>query len=542
MATSAPLLWLITLPSAVLCAINVVFFPQILPETPLSKLFLGISSINFSLWVFYSVFIYPFFLSPLRHLPQPKGSWPIFRFGKAAFERPAGEAFLKFMKTVPNDGLINVPGFFNVDAILPTSPDALADILVHKNYDFEKPSELRLFLRRILGDGLILTEGDEHKFQRKHITPAFSFRHIKELVPIFWSKSAALCEGITTEMGENSGIVEVNHWANKVTLDIIGVAGLGRDFRALTNADDPLVKNYEEILEPTKEKLAFFVCNMLFGRRLISMLPWKLNERLNETTVALKDFCHQLVRDKKVLIEKHGEEQLDILSLLIKSNCFSNEVMVDQLLTFIAAGHETTSSTFTWATYLLAKHPEIQTRLHEEVRSHLPSPSSSTPNPDISSLLESLPYLHAVCHETIRLYPAVPVTIRISVNDSVICGVPLPKGTRIQLSPWAINRSPKIWGPTAEDFNPDRWIDADGSSNNTGGVTSNYCNLTFLHGPRSCIGEKFAKSELKALVAVFCGTFKMEMADPNEIATPAGVITTKPQNGMTLRLKKIEGW
>ncbi|KAF4636874.1 hypothetical protein G7Y89_g1199 [Cudoniella acicularis] len=480
---------------------------------------------------------------PLRHLPGPKGGMPLLRYGTAAFERPAGQAFLKWMTTIPNDGLLQIPGFFNSRAILPTNPETLAEILVHKNYDWEKPSELISFLRLVLGDGLILTEGEEHKFQRKHISPAFSFRHIRELIPVFWGKSVELRDGVECEMRENEGgVVEVNHWANKGTLDIIGVAGLGRDFRALAHADDPLVKNYEEILEPTKEKLVFFVCNILFGRRLVSILPWKLNDRLKETTVDLRRFCYQLVREKKDLIEKHGEEQLDILSLLIKSNCFSDDVMVDQLLTFIAAGHETTSSTFTWATYLLAKHPEIQTRLRDEIRSQLPSPSSPDPEIDIATVLESLPYLHAVCYETIRLYPAVPVTIRIAVRDTNIAGTPIPKGTRLQLAPWAINRSPEIWGEDAEELKPERWIDEDGHANNTGGVLSNYSNLTFLHGARSCIGEKFAKSELKALVAVFCGSFEMEMADLSEVAEPAGVITTKPKNGMRLRLKRVDGW
>jgi len=88
----------------------------------------------------------------------------------------------------------------------------------------------------ILGDGLILVEGDEHKFQRKHLAPAFSFRHIKDLYPIFWQKAQDLVGRVTAEIHENlqlhdqdekvnQGVVEVNHWANKVTMDIIGVAG-----------------------------------------------------------------------------------------------------------------------------------------------------------------------------------------------------------------------------------------------------------------------------------------------------------------------------
>lgn len=138
--------------------------------------------------------------------------------------------------------------------------------------------------------------------------------------------------------GDGRAVVELNHWANKVTLDIIGVAGLGRDFKALSNADDPLVKNYEEILEPTSEKLVFFIFNLIFGRKLVSWLPWSLNERLMATTGTLRGFCHELVQQKREIMKKEGEEQLDILSLLIRSNCFGDDTLVDQLLTFIAAG------------------------------------------------------------------------------------------------------------------------------------------------------------------------------------------------------------
>jgi cytochrome P450 len=208
------------------------------------------------------------------------------------------------------------------------------------------------------------------------------------------------------------------------------------------------------------------------------------------------------------------------------------------------SSHETTSSAFTWATHLLAKYPEVQSRLREEIRANLPSPSAlQDPTTDLAGTLENLPYLNAVCNETLRLYPTVPVTIRIATRPTTIHSQHIPQGTRIYIAPWAINRSPDHWGPDANEYRPERWIDPDtGRSNNSGGVSSNYSNLTFLHGPRSCIGERFAKSELKALIAVFCGTFQMSMADPNEVPIPYGAITTKPKNGMRLRLQVLDGW
>jgi cytochrome P450 len=236
-----------------------------------------------------------------------------------------------------------LPGLFNVEQILLTEPKTLAEVLVHKSYEFEKPKQVREFLSLILGNGMIVVEGNVHKFQRKHVAPAFSFRHIKELIPIFWRKAVTLRDGVVAEMRENPegdgrGVVEINHWATKVTMDIIGVAGLGREFNALKNSNDQLVHNYEEILDPTKEKLAFFLLNLIFSQQVISWLPWKLNTSLKNTSTTLRNICLGLVSDKRQLMKQESEAQLDILSLLINSNSFDDDMLVDQLLTFLAAG------------------------------------------------------------------------------------------------------------------------------------------------------------------------------------------------------------
>jgi cytochrome P450 len=117
----------------------------------------------------------------------------------------------------------------------------------------------------------------------------------------------------------------------------------------------------------------------------------------------------------------------------------------------------------------------------------------------------------------------------------------VPKGTRAYIVPWAVNRAQKFWGPDAERFVPARWISA-GRANNTGGAVSNYNSLTFLHGPRSCIGKDFAKAEMKCLIAVFVGRFALAMADPDEVPIPYGTLTVKPKNGMRLRLEPVESW
>lgn len=188
------------------------------------------------------------------------------------------------MREVDNDGLILFRGFFHEDRLLVTSPDTIADVLVHNNYDYEKPPWSRAFLRKFLGDGLLMTEGDEHKHHRKYIMPAFHFRHIKELYPVFWSKSLEFCNALKRELQEDpSKVLELGHYSTQVTLDIIGLAGLGRDINSLKNSDDDLIANYEEILEPTTEKAVFFLLHLMFPPSLIAMLPCKYDQ-VNQIT------------------------------------------------------------------------------------------------------------------------------------------------------------------------------------------------------------------------------------------------------------------
>jgi cytochrome P450 len=124
-----------------------------------------------------------------------------------------------------------------------------------------------------------------------------------------------------------------------------------------------------------------------------------------------------------------------------------------------------------------------------------------------------------------------------------LLGSHIPAGTVIILAPWAVNKDPAMWGPKASEFDPGRWKDPKtGKPNQSGGASTNYAFLTFLHGPRSCIGQGFARAELRALVAAFVGAFEFTMADPDEEVIPAGVVTTKPKDGLKLKLTKIGDW
>ena len=202
--------------------------------------------------------------------------------------------------------------------------------------------------------------------------------------------------------------------------------------------------------------------------------------------------------------------------------------------------HETTASALTWACYLLAKHPEIQERLRQEVQEALPGDPSEDDSIDLATILEQLPLCNGIMHETLRLYPTVPQTVREAQKDTYVGDTFIPAGTVMVIPIWLINRSPDIWGQDAAEFRPERWITPEGKPNSNGGRVSNYDFLTFLHGPRSCIGQNFAKAEMRCLLAAMVKSFSWSLAMDDRDVLPKGVITIRPENGLYLRLTPVK--
>lgn len=185
----------------------------------------------------------------------------------------------------------------------------------------------------------------------------------------------------------------------------------------------------------------------------------------------------------------------------------------------------------------------MQSRLREEIRSNVNFQDLQRPDAEdtLAPIFESLPYLNGVCNETLRLWPSVPATLRTAIRDTQIGDFKIAKGSEFIVPIWSLNRAPHLWGPQASEFMPERWIDVDsGKANNHGGVGSNYAFLTFLHGPRSCIGQGFAKAELRALVATFVNEFEFSLARPNEEVVPFGLVTVKPKHGLYLKIKPVD--
>ena len=147
---------------------------------------------------------------------------------------------------------------------------------------------------------------------------------------------------------------------------------------------------------------------------------------------------------------------------------------------------------------------------------------------------EDLPLLNAVCNESLRLYPAVPIIVRKAIRDTHINGQSVPGGTYVAISPLAINRSPYLWGPESELFIPERWIDTNSCRiDPTGGSKFAYSNLTFLQGPRGCTGKLFAKEEIRRTVAILVQNFELTLGQDIEPEIE-GFSTAWPKGGISI--------
>ncbi|WYZ34453.1 hypothetical protein EsH8_I_000729 [Colletotrichum jinshuiense] len=532
--------------------------------------FAGAFALQMLGWGIYVVLLFPQYFSSLRSLPGPKNDhWLMGQYPRILRE-PTGVPMIEWINTIPHEGIIRYRGLFNQERLLITSPKALSEVLVTHNYDFRKPGAVRSSIGRILGVGVLLAEDNEHKIQRKNLMPAFAFRHVKNLYPLFWSKACEGVEAITdavraevakgtheglsedekADLGPNTAVLEIGNWASRTTLDIIGMAGMGRDFGAIRDPSNPLNQTYQHVFKPSRQAQLLAVLGLLLPGNLVHKLPLQRNGDIAKAAETIRSTCRDLIREKKDKLEHKQLTDIDILSVALESGYFTEDNLVDQMMTFLAAGHETTAAAMMWAVYCLCLHPEVQSRLRLEIRERLPAPG--TPGDVTATDIDRMPYLNAVCNEVLRYYSPVPMTLREAAVDTVIDGQKVPKGTRIMLCPWATNKDTALWGPDAGRFDPDRWLPRDGTDAEakkaaaSGGATSNFAYMTFLHGPRSCIGQGFAKAEFACILASWLGRFEFSLKNKEEYdeknLSIKGGVTARPSKGLHVYVKVVDGW
>ncbi|KAJ3728054.1 cytochrome P450 [Lentinula guzmanii] len=438
---------------------------------------------------------------------------------------------------------------------------ALNHILMnHKLY--QKREVARYHLGRILGKGVLVTEGDTHDLQRKIMNPAFGPSQIRELTEIFVDKSVELRDVWSTRIANTQdGVVKINVLSSlsKMTLDVIGLAGFNYRFNAMKDKEnggsDELSKAFSVIFgDKDGEKIRIWgiIQSMV---PFLRILPSQDPPEFKEAKETMARIGRKLLRESKEFLQGTGiggkeigegkvktgnwnSSQRDLLSLLVKSNMnggeqgqrMSDEDVLAQVPTFLVAGHETTSTATAWALFALSKNPSIQHKLREELYTMV------TDNPSMDQL-NSLVYLDQVVRETLRVHAPVPVSMRVAMEDDVIPlgegfvdkkGVKrdriwVQKGQTIFIPILALNRDKSLWGEDSMEFKPERWDAIPSAVSSIPGVWGNM--LTFLGGGRACVGYRFSLVEMKSLLFILLRSFEFELAVPVEdIVSRSGVV------------------
>ncbi|KAJ6549021.1 cytochrome P450 [Mycena vulgaris] len=417
-----------------------------------------------------------------------------------------------------------VPVAFGHTQVMLADPKALAHAYAYDRAVYIKPAGQRFFIGRIFGRGFLWAEGDEHKRQRKGLTPAFSNAAIRRLTSVFYDSAYKLKSfwDAKLDSAPDGAIIEVQEWMNRVALDSIGIAGFSHDFGYLEQKQSPVTRAFES-LGVTEQTFATNLVFMLsFAFPFLLSVPtermrvfWELRRSLNGIAQRLLANAR---RERQGLVK---EELIDksVIGLLLKDEAPNEEEVVAQMVShsmrvnfgFMYQFHrmcywyETTSISLTWALIELAKHPDKQDKLRSELSRF------GAIDPTWDQLGSDLPYLDATVSEILRLHPAVIETMREAIHDDVVpLGAPIvtpsgetissiivAKGSVVVVPIRSINRSEVLWGPDAKEFKPERWLDGDITVRAQ--ELQGYRHLlTFHDGPRTCLGKSFALAEFKA--------------------------------------------
>ncbi|KAJ7662429.1 cytochrome P450 [Mycena rosella] len=441
--------------------------------------------------------------SPLRYLPGPKSKHWFFGHDKELRARASGveERWVeRYGRVIRLHQLLSRSQLYIADT------KALHHILA-STHIYQKSEPVRFSLGRIVGEGLLVVEGDVHRQQN----PAFGAPQIRELTGIFVEKSIQLRDIWATQISGDGGIarVEIVSWLSKATLDIIGLA----------DRPDELSAAFD-VLFRTETQFSLMRAIQAFCP-IFRPIPLPIDKISRQSHATMRRIGRELLADSKRDIAETGTfetgQARDLLNLLVP--------------TFFIAGHETTSTAMAWALFALTQNMGAQARLREELL------SVETDSPSMEDL-NSLPYLDCVVRETLRANAPVTNTSRIALCDDIVpLSTPftdtrgtvqetlrIRKGDTIIVPILALNRDKEIWGPDAMEFIPERWESATPISNALPTMWGQM--LTFLGGPRGCIGYRFSLVEMKALLFTLVRSFEFELAVPiTDIGKrPVGVV------------------
>ncbi|XP_077880881.1 cytochrome P450 3A21-like [Ictidomys tridecemlineatus] len=356
---------------------------------------------------------------------------------------------------------------------------------------------------------ITVSEDEQWKRIRTLLSPTFTSGKLKEMFPIINQYGDVLVKNMRLE-SEKGKFINLKDIFGAYSMDVITATSFGMNIDSLNNPQDPFVEKVKKLLkfhffDPLLLSVIIFpFLTPIYEAMNISLFPKDVTNFLKK---AIK-------RMKECRLQEKQQHRVDFLQLMINSQnskdveshkALSDLELVAQSIIFIFADYETTSSALSFILYELATHPDVQTKLQQEIDSALPNKA-----PAIYDTVLQKEYLDMVVNETLRLYAIACRIERICKKDVEINGVPIRKGTVVMISSYVLHRDPLHW-PEPEEFCPERF-----SKNNKDSINL-YVYMPFGNGPRNCIGMRFALMNTKLALVKVIQTFSFQTCKETQI-------------------------
>lgn len=428
-------------------------------------------------------------------------------------------------------------GFLNRPSLQITSPEVVEQVINTKTirksmiYDFMKPW---------INEGLLTSLGKKWAQRRKIITPAFHFKILEEFLSTFNQQSDALVDKLREQVGK--GDFNIYKYITLCTLDVISETAMGVKINAQDNPDSPYVKAVKEMSDLILRRLfsALREFPLLFPflkmakqqKALLDILHSFTDSVIVTRKAQLEDEASQkLTQQKLEESDIYGKRKLTLLDLLlnvsVNGHPLSNADIREEVDTFMAAGHDTTTSALSFGAYHIARNPSVQQKLYDEMVQVL-GPDFKNTQLTYSNLQE-LKYLDMTLKEILRIHPSVPIIGRMSTSDMIINGETIPTGTEVIIFIYAMHNNPEVF-PEPDRFDPDRFNEEATSKRHP------YAYIPFSAGLRNCVGQKYALLEAKTILVKLLGSYRLLPCDPDNTVRIKSDITLRPVNGTFVKI------
>jgi cytochrome P450 len=398
-------------------------------------------------------------------------------------------------------------------------PDTVREIFVANGRSTMKGRALQRS-KQLLGDGLLTSEGDLWRTQRRLVQPAFHAGMLD-------TYARQMVDGVRTRIDgtwRDGGTVELDREMAALTLSIVGEALFGTD----------LSEDVTAVAGALGTMVAQFQRRILPGTEMLDLLPTPGNRRGLQAVHDLEAVVDGIVARRRGITGSHGEERdgagrADVLSVLLAADMPDRQVR-DEVMTLLLAGHETTANALTWSWFLLSRHPRQRAALTAEVDAVLDGRDPTAAD------LDALPWTRSVLAEALRLYPPAWSLGRRLVADVQVDGWTMPAGSLVVASQWVLHRDPRFW-PDAHRFVPERWLTPSGRFDEAAPGQPRGAWFPFGLGQRVCVGESFAWLEGVLVLAATAARWQVDV-DPGWEPDVQPAVTLRPRGPVHAQVRR----